>query len=157
MFLSNLIVSSPILGEIRNITFKKGVNLIVDKTTLTDKETGNSVGKTTALRALDFCFGSKQDLFYTDPEFKKDNEIIRNFLIDNEVEFTLTLLSENDSPLIIYRKALPEPKILCKINNAEYKNLKNFCQDLKVALFFQFSRQANLKANNDSSYSGYTR
>lgn len=136
MFLSNLVVSSPSLGEIRNITFKKGVNLIVDKGTLTDSETGNSVGKTTALRALDFCFGCKQELFYTDPEFKKDNEIIRNFLIENEVEFTLTLLSRNNTPLIIYRKALPEPKVLCKINDTEYKSLKKFCQDLKVALFF---------------------
>lgn len=136
MFLSNLVVSSPSLGEIRNITFKKGVNLIVDKGTLTDSETGNSVGKTTALRALDFCFGCKQELFYTDPEFKKDNEIIRNFLIENEVEFTLTLLSGNNTPLIIYRKALPEPKVLCKINDTEYKSLKKFCQDLKVALFF---------------------
>ncbi|POE20794.1 DUF2326 domain-containing protein [Pectobacterium odoriferum] len=145
MFLSNLIVSSPLLGEIRNITFKKGVNLIVDKSTLTDSETGNSVGKTTALRSLDFCFGCKQDLFYTDPEFKKDNEIIRNFLIDNEVEFTLTLLSGNNSPLIIYRKALPEPKILCKINNVEYKSLKNFYQDLKVALFFSSAEKPTLR------------
>lgn len=119
MFLSNLIVSSPILGEIRNVNFKKGVNLIVDKSTLTDSETGNSVGKTTALRSLDFCFGCKQDLFYTDPEFKKNNEIIRKFLIDNEVEFTLTLLSGNNYPLVIYRKALPEPKVFCKINNVE--------------------------------------
>ncbi len=145
MFLSNLIVSSPKLGEIRNITFKKGVNLIVDRGTLTDSETGNSVGKTTALRALDFCFGCKQELFYTDPEFKKDNEIIRNFLIDNEVEFKLTLLSGNNIPLIIYRKALPEPKILCKINNVEYKNLKNFCQDLKVATFFSSADKPTLR------------
>lgn len=145
MFLSNLIVSSPFLGEIRNISFKKGVNLIVDKSTLTDSETGNSVGKTTALRSLDFCFGCKQDSFYTDPEFKKDNEIIRNFLIDNEVEFTLTLLSGNNSRLIIYRKALPEPKIFCKINNVEYKNLKNFCHDLKVALFFSSDDKPTLR------------
>lgn len=145
MFLSNLIVSSPFLGEIRNINFKKGVNLIVDRSTLTDSETGNSVGKTTALRSLDFCFGCKQELFYTDPEFKKDNEIIRNFLIDNEVEFTLTLLSGNNSPLIIYRKALPEPKILCKINNIEYKNLKNFSQDLKVALFLSSADKPTLR------------
>ncbi|KOO19467.1 hypothetical protein AC068_06925 [Morganella morganii] len=145
MFLSNLIVSSPFLGEIRNITFKKGVNLIVDKSTLTDSETGNSVGKTTALRSLDFCFGCKQDLFYTDPEFKKDNEIIRNFLIDNEVEFTLTLLSGNNFPLTIYRKALPEPKILCKINDVEYKNLKSFCHDLKVSLFFTSADKPTLR------------
>ncbi len=145
MFLSNLIVSSPKLGEIRNITFKKGVNLIVDRSTLTDSETGNSVGKTTALRALDFCFGCKQELFYTDPEFKKDNEIIRNFLIENEVEFTLTLLSENNLPLIVYRKALQEPKILCRINNVEYKKLKNFHQDLKVALFYSSADKPSLR------------
>lgn len=145
MFLSNLVVSSPLLGEIRNINFRKGVNLIVDKSTKNDSETGNSVGKTTALRSLDFCFGCKQDLFYTDPEFKKNNEVIRDFLIDNEVDFTLTLLSSNSSPLIIYRKALPEPKVFCKINNIEYKNLRTFCHDLKVALFYSSADKPTLR------------
>ncbi|WP_337015732.1 DUF2326 domain-containing protein [Pantoea agglomerans] len=145
MFLSNLVVSSPLLGEIRNINFKKGVNLIVDKSTKNDSETGNSVGKTTALRSLDFCFGCKQDLFYTDPEFKKNNEVIRNFLIENEVEFTLTLLSGNGYPLVIYRKALPEPKVFCKINNIEYKNLRTFCHDLKVALFYSSADKPTLR------------
>lgn len=145
MFLKNLIVSSPFLGEIRNIAFKKGVNLIVDRSTLTDSETGNSVGKTTALKALDFCFGCKQDLFYTDPEFKKDNEIIRNFLINNEVEFTLTLSSGSNHSLTIYRKALPGTKVFCKINDVEYKSLKNFYQDLKVALFFNSADKPTLR------------
>lgn len=145
MFLNNLIVKSPLLGEIRNISFKKGVNLIVDKSTVNNNETGNSVGKTTALRSLDFCLGCKQDLFYTDPEFKKDNEIIKNFLIDNEVEFTLTLSSNNNSSLKIFRKALPEPKVFCKINDQEYTNLKNFCHDLKVALFYSSAEKPTLR------------
>lgn len=145
MFLDKLIVSSPLIGDIRNIHFKKGVNLIVDKSTTNNNETGNSVGKTTALRSLDFCFGCKQDLFYTDPEFKKDNEIIKNYLIKNEVEFTLTLSTNNNTSLKIFRKALPEPKVFCKIDDVEYTNLKTFCHDLKVALFFSSADKPTLR------------
>ncbi|EEA8599542.1 DUF2326 domain-containing protein, partial [Salmonella enterica subsp. enterica] len=69
MFLKKLTVSSPIIGLIREIDFHLGVNLIIDKSVEKTSETGNSVGKTTALRAIDFCLGAKQDSFYIDPEF----------------------------------------------------------------------------------------
>ncbi|HDV1797799.1 TPA: DUF2326 domain-containing protein, partial [Escherichia coli] len=36
-------------------------------------------------------------------------------------------------------------KILCKINNIEYKNLKNFSQDLKVALFLSSADKPTLR------------
>nr|HCI8814440.1 DUF2326 domain-containing protein [Klebsiella variicola] len=117
MFLKELVVTSPYLGEIRRISFHKGVNLILDKSTTDLSGTGNSVGKTTVLRSLDFCMGAKQESFYTDPEFKTTNVLIKDFLIDNEVEFKLTLtLSKNDE-LTIKRKVLPEPKIFCKIDD----------------------------------------
>ena len=49
---------------IRDITFIKGINLIVDETTTSDRtESGNNVGKTTVLRLIDFCLGGGGDLF----------------------------------------------------------------------------------------------
>ncbi|KFX03067.1 hypothetical protein KP22_16805 [Pectobacterium betavasculorum] len=145
MFLKELIVKSPYLGEIRKVLFHKGVNLILDKSTTDLSGTGNSVGKTTVLRSLDFCMGAKQESFYTDPEFKTTNALIKSFLIDNEVEFNLTLTSSKGDELTIIRKALPEPKVFCKINDNEYSNLKAFCQDLKIALFFSSADKPSLR------------
>ncbi|WP_321154153.1 DUF2326 domain-containing protein [Serratia nevei] len=145
MFLKELIVTSPYLGEIRRVLFRKGVNLILDKSTTDLSGTGNSVGKTTVLRSLDFCMGAKQESFYTDPEFKTTNALIKNFLIDNEVEFKLILTSSKGDELIIIRKALPEPKVFGKINDNEYISLKNFCHDLKVALFFSAADKPSLR------------
>ena len=56
MFLKKLTISSD--GKVvREIPFRKGINLIVDNT---GKEiTGNNVGKTTVLKLIDFCLGGK--------------------------------------------------------------------------------------------------
>ena len=44
---------------LRKITFKAGLNLILDKPTVSGKQSsGNNVGKTTVLRLIDFCLGS---------------------------------------------------------------------------------------------------
>ena len=65
MFLKRLIIENK-AGVIRDIPFKKGINLIVDETpeTLTQQTTGNNVGKTTVLRLVDYCLGSKGESVY---------------------------------------------------------------------------------------------
>lgn len=55
---------------LREITFKHGLNLILDKPTVSGKQSGNNVGKTTVLRLIDFCLGSKGDEIWQDSEFK---------------------------------------------------------------------------------------
>lgn len=55
---------------LREITFKDGLNLILDKPTISGKQSGNNVGKTTVLRLIDFCLGSDGDEIWQDSEFK---------------------------------------------------------------------------------------
>lgn len=55
---------------LREITFKDGLNLILDKPTVSGKQSGNNVGKTTVLRIIDFCLGSDGDEIWQDSEFK---------------------------------------------------------------------------------------
>lgn len=55
---------------LREITFKDGLNLILDKPTVSGKQSGNNVGKTTVLRLIDFCLGSDGSEIWQDPEFK---------------------------------------------------------------------------------------
>jgi uncharacterized protein YydD (DUF2326 family) len=70
MFLKRLIIEN-ITGVLRDISFRKGINLIVDETpqSVTQQTTGNNVGKTTVLRLIDFCLGSKGDRIFKDIEF----------------------------------------------------------------------------------------
>lgn len=142
MFLKRLVVSSFKLGIIRDIEFHIGVNLIIDRNTASKEQTGNGVGKTTVLRALDFCFGAEQLNFYTDPEFKKENPVIKNYLIDNEVEFCLTLtkdLNKNTAPLIkIKRKITAETnktKVIASINEESFTKAKDFNEALKKVIY----------------------
>ncbi len=67
MFLKTLKIEN---GEsvIRNITFCKGVNLIVDETKSDNTiKSGNNVGKTTIHRLIDFCLGGDGTNIYSEP------------------------------------------------------------------------------------------
>lgn len=59
---------------IRKIEFKTGVNIITDETSELKTSTGNSLGKTTVLRLVDFCLGSDGEDLFKDKEFKTLNE-----------------------------------------------------------------------------------
>lgn len=89
MYLHKLVINTN-KGVLREVPFKKGLNLIVDRTTSTKRsESGNNVGKTSFLRIIDFCLGGDKDPIYTDREFKKKNQSIYDFLFNNEVNFDL--------------------------------------------------------------------
>ncbi len=121
MFLKLLKISS---GDnvIRQISFKKGINLIVDETPETNSETtGNNVGKTTVLKLIDFCLGADPKVVYTDPESKRDvYELIKTFLLKREILITLVLkrnLEEEDSSeILIERNFLSRKKRIQRIN-----------------------------------------
>lgn len=122
MFLKSLTISN---GNkiIRKITFRKGINLIVDETPENnDKATGNNVGKTTVLKLVDFCLGAEPRIVYVDPESKRDvYKKVKDFLIEKEVLITLSLKEnleiENSSEIVIERNFLSRTKKIQKINN----------------------------------------
>ena len=69
MLIEKLIVRKMAPSEeiIRNIKFNlKGLSLIVDNTSDESSESGNSVGKTTAIKIIDLCLGAKsvKELYY---------------------------------------------------------------------------------------------
>lgn len=119
MFLKSLAITKG-ATIIRDIEFRKGINLIVDKSE--GKITGNSVGKTTVLKLIDFCFGANKNIIWEDPENKKEvYSLVKNFLIDNEILITLTLTDNLDDPnaleLIIERNFLSKKgKLIRRIN-----------------------------------------
>lgn len=66
---------------VRLIKFKQGLNLILDKPASGPRGTGNSVGKTTVLRLVDYCLGSHGDDIWQDAEFESNiNQEVYDFL-----------------------------------------------------------------------------
>lgn len=99
MFLKSLKIEKD-KEAIREITFHKGLNLIIDETTTVNlQESGNNVGKTTVLRLIDFCLGGNGKNIYKEVEFKdKAYTSIENFLKGNNVVITLILKGDLENP-----------------------------------------------------------
>ena len=122
MFLKSLTISS-LSKIIRKINFRKGINLIVDESE--GHITGNSVGKTTVLKLIDFCLGANPKTIYEDPESKKEiYKLVKDFLVENNVLITLCITEnlddENARSVIIERNFLSRNKIIRKINGENY-------------------------------------
>lgn len=141
MYLNNLIVYSLELEtEIRNIPFKKGLNLIIDSGK--DQKSGNDIGKTTFIRVIDFCFGSDLRELYYDRDEKKENLEIKNFLITNKILFTLNIgleFGETDYVLKRWftgkRDKNDKPEIKQAINNEKELGIRAYTQLLNEIIF----------------------
>ncbi|MCF6353370.1 MAG: DUF2326 domain-containing protein [Cyclobacteriaceae bacterium] len=140
MFLKKLLIQSK-QGLIRDISFRKGINLIVDETPEQESQqtTGNNVGKTTVLRLIDYCFGSKGESIYKDTEFSSQpNTTIENFLIEQEVLITIELSEdledESSEQVIIQRNFLKRAQKIQKIDGENFTDNKLFDLELKKAV-----------------------
>ncbi len=172
MYLKQLIITKNTGEVIRNIPFKMGLNLILGDS----DETGssNSLGKTTLVRCINFCLAGKVEEFYVDSESKKiENTTIKNYLLENQVIFELTLGKNFDqksvldikiSRQIIFNYEDDKIEIINKINNNEYSNEK-FQETLKLKLFgldlnkptfrniiTKFVRRTDIEVNNILKY-----
>lgn len=85
------------LSVIRKISFKKGLNLILDAPAPSKITSGNDVGKTTVIRLIDFCLGSSGGDIWQDAEFKnKINQTVFDFL-HGAIPITVSLIVEDSS------------------------------------------------------------
>ncbi len=135
MFLKKLIITRN--GEtIRDISFKeKGLNLIVDSTPpkVISSESGNNVGKTTFIRAIDFCLGSKGLDLYKDKETGNDNTEVKNFLFNKNVVFELQLIDNQKKTIRLVRSFNSENDLF--IDNTKYSDLSKYCFKLNELIF----------------------
>jgi uncharacterized protein YydD (DUF2326 family) len=134
---------------IREIPFHKGINLIVDETISDIKtESGNSVGKTTVLRLIDFCLDGNGKNIYTDAEFKTTNTKVENFLKENNIIIKLVLVNSIDNissrAITIERNFLSYGRKIQKING-ESKTNEEFSKSLKELIFNTSSDRPTFK------------
>lgn len=120
MFIKSLSITSG-AKVIREIEFHKGLNLIIDESE--NQITGNSVGKTTVLKLVDFCLGANPKHIYVDHETRKQEyKLVKDFLIDNKVLIALVLSADLDKgteDIIIERNFLSRKEIIRRINGFE--------------------------------------
>lgn len=139
MFIKSLTISSE-TEIIREIKFRKGINLIVDETiNLDETSTGNNVGKTTVLKLIDFCFGADAKIIYTEQENKKVSyNLVKEFLEKNKILITLILTenldNENAEQIIIERNFLSRKNSIRRINDNDIQE-KDFETELTKLLF----------------------
>lgn len=118
---------------IQQVLFKPGLNLIVDESSTAQRATGNGVGKTTALRAIDFCLGAKADAMFYDREFRDINKDVYAFLMNPAVTFTLELGPSKDAePTVSIRRTCDSSG--GTIGDEQYEQ-QEFLSRLKELLF----------------------
>jgi uncharacterized protein YydD (DUF2326 family) len=99
------------------------MNLIVDEGE--NQVTGNSVGKTTVLKLIDFCFGADKRSIYADPENKRQEcRTVRDFLVNEKILITLVLS----------------------------RSVKNMTDDITIERNFPSSRQEAIRRINERQY-----
>ena len=136
MYLNELYIikGSEVIREIR---FRKGINLIVDITGT--GETGNDVGKTTTLKLIDFCLGASKGNIYASTENPKDeNLIVKDFLVKNGILIQLSLVDDLDDAkkeVLIERNFLSRKNAIRRVNGTEYTNDTDFEAALAAAVF----------------------
>ena len=135
MFIKSLVITSS-AKVIREIEFHKGLNLIIDESE--HQITGNSVGKTTVLKLVDFCLGANPKHIYVDHETKKQEyKLVKEYLIGNKILITLVLTADLDSgteDLVIQRNFLTRKELIRTING-EHLTEEEFDLRLSSILF----------------------
>ncbi|UAN44770.1 DUF2326 domain-containing protein [Serratia sp. JSRIV001] len=87
---------------IRSISFKMGLNLVINRPTI-GKESGNSVGKSTLSRLVDYLFMSSGVDIYHDTEFGKSIIDIEKFITANNILIELAFTSYDNNEYKIAR------------------------------------------------------
>lgn len=136
MRIKKLIVrkTKPSEEIIRDITFNtKGLSLIVDSTPEDMVESGNSVGKSTAIKIIDLCLGAKsvKELYY-DSDTRSENVEVKNFLIEYKVQAELVLVENGEKEFHIKRDLFPRGK---KYLLGQSYTEQDFWQELKKIIF----------------------
>ncbi|WP_193558485.1 DUF2326 domain-containing protein [Aeromonas media] len=94
---------------LREIEFKTGLNLIVNVDSKVARS-GNSVGKSTPSRLIDFIFMSSGDDIYTESEFKKVIPEVADLIDQNEILIELCFIGFDEKKHLIGRNLTRTPK-----------------------------------------------
>jgi uncharacterized protein YydD (DUF2326 family) len=135
---------------LREILFKDGLNLILDKSTVSGQQSGNNVGKTTALRLIDFCLGSDGDEIWQDSEFKGNfNQDVYNLLHGTPAVFITLTISDKFRGIHSLRRSFKvkaqKGTGLCYIDDVPQDSLTAYREEVKNILFGTKAKKPSLR------------
>ncbi|MBP3950298.1 hypothetical protein [Bacillus suaedae] len=129
MYLKSLRIVEGNGKEIRNVPFKTGLNIIVDES---NDERGNNVGKTTFLKIIDICLGSKDKKYiWTDNDTNSQTNQLKEYINSQKVFTELTF--EKKKQIYTLKVELFD-KGKRFINGKKY-NLKDYHEALNEIIF----------------------
>jgi uncharacterized protein YydD (DUF2326 family) len=86
---------------VREIKFQEGINIITN-----EHEDGNQIGKSTALRVINFCLGASGESIWKDPDSRTTSDSIKKFVTSGNVTFILDI-NIKGTPYCIKRRIVP--------------------------------------------------
>ncbi|OOE93084.1 hypothetical protein, partial [Salinivibrio sp. IB643] len=125
---------------VREIQFKDGINIITNI-----EDDGNQIGKSTALRVLNFCLGSDGKSIWHDPESRTKNEAIEDLVTGGRVLFSLDMCINKKNYTInrrihkVQQKTRTVQKIYSSINDDEFDTNAKFKAALAPILGFSIT------------------
>lgn len=127
-----IIKSIPDKEVIRMIPFKQGLNLIIDDSNNVDDH-GNNVGKTTVLKIIDICFGSKnRKQIWLDSDTNSINHTLKNFIHDYKVYAELNFIASDSKSYTLKVDLFERGKRY--INGVSF-NFDNYKEELNKIVF----------------------
>ncbi|MDY7539159.1 DUF2326 domain-containing protein [Undibacterium sp. 5I1] len=143
MFLHKLTVykNSEIL---RQVEFKLGLNLIINSTSGLEK-TGNSVGKSTPSRLLDYIFLSDGKDIYIEAEFKKNIPEVFEFINTNKIIVELSFTGYDNRHYLIGRNLSTDSKTFDYYINSNLTDKKSYTDLVSSQIFGLNSEKPSLR------------
>lgn len=117
---------------LREIKFKAGLNLIINAA---GEKSGNSVGKSTASRLIDYLFLSSGDDIYKEPEFDKKIPDVANFIEQNSILVELEFTSYDNIRHLIARELKTTPRDALFYINGETVTNSEYSQFIANKIF----------------------
>lgn len=129
---------------LRSVPFKKGLNLILN-TRSNSELSGNSVGKSTPSRLLDYLFLSSGSDIYTAPEFSKGIPEVVEFIESNDLLVSLTFNGFDNKPREISRTLTTDPKSSIYYINDKVVEKKEYSTLVSTHIFGQKAEKPSIR------------
>ena len=134
MRLKSLVIYKTVNNEIiREVIFnERGLSLICDEYGNSNESKSSSLGKSTFAKCIDICFGASSTSTIYKSESQGTNRELEKFISDNKVSLKLKFVLHNNKEYILERHLFDNKEY---INGSEYKNYKEYNEELKNIIF----------------------
>lgn len=129
---------------VRLVKFHKGLNLITN--TPNSGRTGNSVGKSTLSRVVDFLMLGNISSIYIDEEFKKPNKEIESLFTENDAVATLYFTDQEEKRRRISRALKIENSDQACFVDGDEVSLKKYEKFLQKSIFDVESKRPSVRS-----------